>query len=241
VYRRADRIDHARAAAQAFGAFITDLQDLPIEAIRPSIPGLHDTPARLAALQAAAERDALGRAAEAGPELAALLDRKATAAQLADAQLPLRVVHNDTKLNNVLFDQTTDRPLCVVDLDTVMPGLALHDFGDLVRSAAASGLEDAAHVQFRLELFDALVTGYLDGAGAILSDIERVLLAVAPSVITLELAARFLTDYLQGDRYFKTDRAGQNLDRCRAQLALLEDMERHESQMRRVVLERIRC
>jgi aminoglycoside phosphotransferase (APT) family kinase protein len=240
VYRRVDRVDHARAAARAFGEFLTDLQDLPTGAIGASVPGLHDTPARLAALRAAAGRDELGRVAEVEPELAALLDREADAARLADAGLPLRVVHNDTKLNNVLFDRATDRPLCVVDLDTVMPGLALHDFGDLVRSAAASGLEDAASVDFRLEVFEALVAGYLDGAGAILTDGERALMAAAPRVITLELAARFLTDYLQGDRYFKTSRPGQNRDRCRAQLALLQDMERQEAQMQRVVGDLIR-
>ncbi len=241
VYRRADRVGHARDAARAFGDFLSDLQDLPVDSIHPSIPGLHDTPARLAELRAAAERDELSSARGVARELEALLGRASTAELLNDRQLPIRVVHNDTKLNNVLFDRRTDRPLCVVDLDTVMPGLALHDFGDLVRSAAASGLEDAASVHFRLEVFEALVSGYLDGAGEILTDIERELLAVAPRVITLELAARFLADYLQGDRYFKTTRPGQNLDRCQAQLALLEDMERNEAQMRRLVLGKIRC
>lgn len=239
VYRRAEGVAQARAAARAFGAFLSDLQDLPIDRIGSTIPGLHDTPARLAALRAAADLDDLGRAGEVRAELHALLERRATAEQLSRARLPIRVVHNDTKLNNVLFDRRTDQPLCVVDLDTVMPGLALHDFGDLVRSAAASGLEDAARVSFRLDLFEALVAGYLVGAGEILTDVERALLAVAPRVITLELAARFLTDYLQGDRYFKTSRPGQNLDRCRAQLGLLEDMERQRTGMERAVLDRI--
>ena len=235
VYRRAHTVAHAHAAARAFGEFLADLRDLPVERIGATVPGLHDTPARLAALRGAAERDPLGRAAEAGPELRALLERRATAEQLSRARVPQRVVHNDTKLNNVLFDRHTDRPLCVVDLDTVMPGSALHDFGDLVRSAAASGLEDAAGARLRLDLFEALVAGYLEGAGNILSDDERALLAVAPRVITLELAARFLTDYLQGDRYFKTARPGQNLDRCRAQLALLMDMEAQQRQMEQLV------
>ena len=148
-------------------------------------------------------------------------------------ELPERVVHNDTKLNNVLFDQRSGEALCVIDLDTVMPGLLPHDFGDMVRSAAA--VPGADGLRFDAARYAALAEGYLTGLGDRLSAGERHYLAVAPRVITLELAARFLVDHLQGDRYFRVTEAGQNLRRCREQLALLDSMERQNDALRRLL------
>jgi Ser/Thr protein kinase RdoA (MazF antagonist) len=145
-------------------------------------------------------------------------------------------VHNDTKLNNVLFDAETDEALCVVDLDTVMPGLAPYDFGDLVRSCALAQEDVAAAVpRFDLDLFEALLRGYLEGAGDMLSEAERAALPLACRVITYELGMRFLTDFLEGDRYFRTERPDHNLERARAQLALLQSMERERAAMQRLV------
>jgi len=172
----------------------------------------------------AEQADAIARRATQGGVLAA--------AQAA-GELRERVVHNDTKLNNVLFHRRTGEPLCVVDLDTAMPGLLLHDFGDLVRSVASVG--EGADTGFDLTHFAVLVKGYLAGAGDLLSAADLAYLAIAPKVLALELAARFLTDYLEGDRYFATTRPRENLERCIRQLALLVSMESQEGAMCRAV------
>ncbi len=231
----------AGAAARAYGAFVRRLADLPPPPLHETIPGFHDTAARRQVLLRVLESDPVNRARDARAEIDFILARDATATALANPRLPARVVHNDTKINNVLFDATSGEPLCVVDLDTVMPGLVLHDFGDLVRSAAA-GPEDAAAGSaggLRLAYFETLVRGYLEGAGDLLTADELDALALAPQVITLELAMRFLTDDLAGDVYFKVARERHNLARCRAQLRLLADMEAAEPVMRDIV-ERIR-
>ncbi|NIV75236.1 MAG: phosphotransferase [Gammaproteobacteria bacterium] len=224
----------ARAAARAYGAFVRALADLPGPSLHETIPGFHDTVARRDALLRVVAADPVNRARNVRSEIDFILARESTASALASARLPVRVVHNDTKINNVLFDELSGQALCVLDLDTVMPGLVLHDFGDLARSAAA-GPEDSAAGGLRLPYFQALVEGYLEGAGDVLTAEELDRLALAPRVITLELAMRFLTDDLAGDVYFKVARERHNLERCRAQLRLLADMENAEQAMRDIV------
>ncbi len=192
-----------------------------------TLPGFHDTPARLDALEAAAREDRAGRLAEVKAELEGILDRRALGSALSRDDLPIRLVHNDAKLDNVLFDTATGEALCVVDLDTVMPGVVGHDFGDMVRSMSTRAPEDAAPgdlVEVDLSLFAAMTRGYLGVMGPHLSRVETQSLVPAGMVSTLEVAARFLTDHLQGDVYFRIDRPGQNLDRTRTQLALLESL-----------------
>ncbi len=230
----------AYRAAEAFGSFVRQLSDLPPPPLHTVLPGFHDTPARLGRLLQAIEADPRARAADSAPEVERILARQTTARALADAGLPERVVHNDTKISNVLFDRDTREALCVVDLDTVMPGLALHDFGDLVRSAAASAPEDspaALAPSMRMSLYEALLKGWVHGLGPSLTRPECGLLATAPRVIALELAARFLTDHLEGDRYFAITRPGQNLARCRSQLHLLQSMETQGGEMERLARE----
>ena len=154
---------------------------------------------------------------------------------LTDAgKIPLRVTHNDTKINNVMIDSQTDEAVCVIDLDTVMPGLALYDFGDLVRTATSPSAEDepdVSKVEMQMPMFEALVEGYLDAAGNFLNETEIKHLVFSGRLITLEVAIRFLTDYLEGDVYFKTHRPGQNLDRCRTQIQLVKEIESKEPEM----------
>lgn len=237
TYDVAPAADVTRRAAAAYGDFVRRLADLPGPPLHETLPGFHDTPARRRALLRALEADACNRAGEASDAIEAVLARGVTAAALVHPELPMRVVHNDTKINNVLFDVRSGEALCVLDLDTVMPGLILHDFGDLARSAAA-GPEDAAGGGaggLSLGRFEALVQGYLEGTGDLLTPGELEHLALAPRVITLELAMRFLTDHLEGDRYFKMAHPGHNLERCRAQLRLLAEMEAAEAAMHDIV------
>jgi aminoglycoside phosphotransferase (APT) family kinase protein len=229
---RATSAASAREAARAFGLFLRQLGDLPPPRLFETIPAFHDTPARLAALERVAGRDPAGRLASCRAELAALLERRALASalalRLAKGELAERPVHNDAKLANVLFDQATGEALAVVDLDTVMPGLALHDFGDLARSAVSDSAEDEVDldkVAVRVPVFQALASGFAEGAGDCLSPTELSLLATAAEVVTYEQAARFLTDHLAGDPYYRIERPGHNLDRARAQLRLLDRLE----------------
>jgi len=228
----------AYKAARAFGEFQNQLTDLPLSRLHETIQDFHHTRKRLSALEQAIAEDALNRAQAARSEIVLAQNHRALADALLDAGLPKRVTHNDTKLNNVLFDATTGEALCVIDLDTVMPGLALYDFGDLVRSCATSAREDEpdiTKVHLDLPVFEALARGYLSTAGHFLTRAERELLAVSAMVITFELGMRFLTDFLTGDKYFKIHRASHNLDRSRAQFALLESMLQQEAAMNRVV------
>jgi aminoglycoside phosphotransferase (APT) family kinase protein len=243
-WERAETAPQAGAAALAFGRFLGQLADLPEPPLHETIPRFHDTPARLEALERASARDASGRASSTRRETAAVLDRRSVAHALADrvkaGDLAIRTAHNDAKIANVLFDTSTGAPLCVVDLDTVMPGLALHDFGDLVRSATSDSAEDErdlARVSVRTEVFEALARGFIEGAGDIVSPLERSLLVTAGQVIVLEQAARFLTDHLEGDPYYGVDRPGHNLDRARSQLRLLESLEAREAELEQVVLD----
>ncbi len=221
----------AFAAARAFGAFATALADLPPPPLAETIPGFHDLDGRFAALQRAACADPKCRAAGARAEIeaaGAAYHRIAHAlSQRGAGALPRRVVHNDCKFDNVLFDDASGEALCVVDLDTVMEGRLLHDFGDLVRTAATTAPEDAedlAGVDFDLERFDALARGYLRGVGSLVTPAEVATLALSGPNQALENAIRFLTDHLEGDVYFRVQRPDHNLVRARAQLRLLERM-----------------
>jgi Ser/Thr protein kinase RdoA (MazF antagonist) len=228
----------AFAAAQAFGQFQKLLADLPAPRLHDTIPDFHHTPKRFAALEKAVAADACNRAAQAKPEIEFARRHQAVCHDLLDAQLPERVTHNDTKINNVLLDEATGEGVCVIDLDTVMPGLALYDFGDMVRSMtnpAAEGERDLAKVEMQFPVFEALLRGYLSSAAEFLTPAEKSFLPVAGQVITFELGLRFLADFLAGDAYFKVSREGENLDRCRVQFKLFESIRRQESAMNRLV------
>lgn len=223
----------ARTAAFAFARFARDLSDLPPPRLHETIPAFHDTPARLRVLDAVVAEDRLGRVASAARELAEIDAMRHLAAPITDAfaagLIPERITHNDTKINNVMLDTNTGEAICVVDLDTVMPGLALYDFGDLVRVAANPAREDSGRLkalEARRDMYEACTDGFLKGFGGYLTAQEIDLMPIAGAVITFELAVRFLSDYLDGDRYFKTSRPGHNLDRARTQIALASSLEK---------------
>ena len=239
--RTFDAVQSAQQAyegARAFGRFLEMLADLPAPRLHDTIPGFHFTPGRLAALEDAVVRDSAGRVQSAGPEIAFALARKSMAGALVNSGLPERVTHNDTKINNVLLDDQTGEGICVIDLDTVMPGFAAYDFGDLVRSAtcpAAEDERDLSKVTMRFDLFEALARGFLNGAGALLTRAEKDSLVLGGNLITFTMGIRFLTDYLNGDTYYKVHRANHNLDRCRTQFKLLESIEAQESRMEQFI------
>ncbi|MFW6154976.1 MAG: phosphotransferase enzyme family protein [Planctomycetota bacterium] len=225
-------------AARAFGAFQTLLVDLPGERLHETIPDFHNTPKRYEAFQAALDADAHNRAIRAKAEIGWLRARRDRASALLDlhrqALVPERITHNDTKLNNVLLDDVTGEALCVIDLDTLMPGLALYDFGDLVRNGtnpAAEDEPDVSTVTMHLPMFDALVRGYLGAAGDVLTPAEIANLPLGGMVVTYEQALRFMTDYLQGDTYYKTRRPDHNLDRSRTQIALVDSIDAQRDAM----------
>ncbi len=232
----------ARQAAAAFGAFQEMLRDMPGPRLAETIPLFHHTPSRFAALEKAIAADSHGRASACRAEIDFCLARKAITGELIRLQesglIPERVTHNDTKINNVMLDNATGEGVCVIDLDTVMPGLALYDFGDMVRtctSPAAEDEKDLSKVVMRMPVFRELVEGYLSAAGSFLTPAERENLPFSGKLITFEIGIRFLTDYLSGDVYFKTHRPGHNLDRCRTQFALVASIETQEKEMARLV------
>ena len=220
-------------AARAFGDFLARLESRPASELCETIPRFFSSPYRLEQLDAARAADVAGRVRLASRELAFVESRRQLVPimedGLASGLIPPRIVHGDTKLNNVLFDRETLRPRCIVDLDTCMPGYALYDFGDLVRFTAATAAEDERDlglVDVDVELYRALADGYLAGAGAALSSIERELMPTAARLVTLTIGMRFLADYLAGDVYFKTHFDDHNLVRARVQFALVAAMER---------------
>jgi hypothetical protein len=232
----------AAAAARGFGEFQRLLVDLPGKRLNETIPHFHDTRRRFEALQRAIATDAKGRAAEARDDIKFALAQEPLVDVLLDLQrrgeIPERVTHNDAKLNNVMLDDATQEAVCVIDLDTVMPGVALNDFGDMVRSATNSAAEDErdlAQVEARLPIFEGLVEGYLGAARSFLNEAEVAHLVVSGRVITFEIGIRFLTDFLEGDVYFKTKRAGHNLDRARNQFAVLRSLDAQRSKMEAMV------
>jgi Ser/Thr protein kinase RdoA (MazF antagonist) len=237
-YETATSVDQAFQAAQAFGRFQQQLSSLPPPRLHETIPDFHHTPKRFAALEQAIAADAKGRAVLAKPEIDFALAHQSITGVLLQANLPERITHNDTKFNNVLLDEATGESLCVIDLDTVMPGLALYDFGDMVRtttSPAAEDEQDLGKVTMQFPMFEALVRGYLWAAGEFLTKSEKKFLAFSGKLITFETGIRFLADFLNGDTYFKIHREGHNLDRCRTQFKLVESIEMQEEEMNRLV------
>lgn len=225
----------ARAAAKALGGFLKAMTDFPVADLRLPLPGFHDTAARLAAFRAAVDADACSRAGAAGPLIKEAFAHASLAHELPLRGLPTRAVHNDTKLANVLLDARSGEGLCVLDLDTVMPGLSAHDFGDLVRSAAFDGGEEDAEARLDLERLEALAVGYRDGAEGSLSPRERAAFGLGARVIAFELGLRFLMDHLEGDVYFGAARPEQNLHRAHAQFARLRALEAQSREVEEIL------
>jgi hypothetical protein len=225
-------------AAKAYGRFQTLLADLPAPRLHDTIPDFHHTPKRFAALVKTIENDACNRAGLAKTEIDFALKRASIVDVLINAGLPERVTHNDTKFNNVMLDDITGEGVCVVDLDTLMPGLMLYDFGDMVRTTTSPAKEDELdlkQVTMQMPMFEALLRGYLTFAGGFLTPAEKQWLAFSGKLITFEIGLRFLTDFLGGDTYFKVHRNGHNLDRCRTQFKLVESMEMQEESMNELI------
>ncbi len=229
-------------SGKSFGGFLRELEDYPADTLHETIEKFHDTRKRLADFDKALARDVKNRAKNCAAEIAFIQQRRADCAVLMDlleaGRLPLRVTHNDTKLNNILFDEKTGDALCVIDLDTIMPGLALNDYGDSIRFGASTAAEDepdASKVHFDLYLFELYTRGYLEAAGEALTDTEKEYLPWGAKLMTLECGTRFLTDYLQGDTYFKVSHPKHNLERCRTQFKLVADMERVWDEMAAIV------
>ncbi|MDR3774025.1 MAG: aminoglycoside phosphotransferase family protein [Terracidiphilus sp.] len=237
-YDAVESTAQAFQAGRAFGRFQQLLADLPAPRLNDTIPDFHHTPRRFAAFEQAVAADAAGRAIHARAEIGFALAHRSMTGELLNAGLPERVTHNDTKFNNVMLDEATGEGLCVIDLDTVMPGLALYDFGDMVRTTTSPAMEDErdlSKVDLQFPMFEALVRGYLSTAGGFLTKAEKDLLAFSGKLITFEIGIRFLTDYLAGDTYFKIHRQGHNLDRCRTQFKLVESIENQEEAMNRLI------
>lgn len=231
----------AYQAAKAFGSFQDLVSDLPVEEVTETIPDFHNTPKRYAMLMEAVAADTEDRVKHVTAEIDFIRQREGLCKQLvelaAQGKLPVRVTHNDTKLNNVMMDSDTDEAVCVIDLDTVMPGLSLYDFGDLVRTATSPAEEDEkdlSKVEMRMSMFEALAEGYIDGCDC-LTPLEIENLVTGGKLMTLEVGIRFLTDYLEGDQYFKTKYDEHNLVRCRTQLKLVECIESKEVEMNKFV------
>jgi hypothetical protein len=242
TYDRVEDLRHVYSASKAFGNFQKMLAELPGARLHETIPDFHHTRKRYDAFLAALEFDPVHRAAVVKPEIDFVLAHEKDAGDVVDGllsgRIPERVTHNDTKLNNVMIDDRTGEGICVIDLDTVMPGSILYDFGDSVRLGAATAAEDErdlAKVGFDLGLFDRLAAGYLDAARDFLVPAETERLAFSAKLLTLECGIRFLTDHLKGDVYFKVHREGHNLDRCRTQFKMVAEMEKQMAAMDAVV------
>ena len=249
---RADTYDliespvQALQAAKAFGGFQKQLVDLPGGRLNETIPDFHNTPKRFEALEKAVQEDRVNRARIAKAEIDFAMKHKDMSGVLIEKHeeglIPERVTHNDTKLNNVMLDDESSEGICVIDLDTVMPGLVLYDFGDMVRTATNAAEEDerdVSKVRMQMTMFEALVAGYLETAGDFLNETEKEHLVFGGKIITFENGIRFLTDFLSGDVYFKVHRDGHNLDRCRTQFRLVESIIEQEDAMNGFVESRV--
>jgi aminoglycoside phosphotransferase (APT) family kinase protein len=234
--------EQAFQAGRAFGEFQSLLVDLPGERLHETIPNFHNTRKRFTALQQALQHDHYNRVKDARREIEFALKREPIVDIILDAmakrKIPERITHNDTKFNNVMLDTLTGEAKCVVDLDTVMPGCALYDFGDMVRTATSPTLEDErdlSKVKMHMPTFKKLAQGYLSTAGSFLTHAEKAHLAFSGKLITFEIGIRFLTDFLSGDTYFRIHRPDHNLDRCRTQFKLVESIEHQEAAMQKFV------
>lgn len=241
-FQRAETPERFYASGLTFGRFQHRLRDYPAHTLFETIARFHDTQNRLALFQRALSADPLGRAGEVRAEtdfiLARTNDCGVALRALREGRLPLRVTHNDTKLNNILLDAKTGAGVCVIDLDTVMPGLSINDFGDSIRFGATHAAEDErdlGKVNFELSLYEVYTKGFLEGTAGSLTEAELEYLPWGARLMTLECGIRFLTDYLEGDRYFAIDRPGKNLDRARTQFKLVSDMERAWTEMNDIV------
>ena len=230
-------------SALAFGSFAQMLNGFPVEELHETIVNFHNTPDRYRIFHEVLEKDPMGRAKDVQPEIEFVLAREAemgTLQRMRDSgELPSRVTHNDTKLNNVLFNAGNRKALCVIDLDTVMPGLSLYDYGDSIRFGAATAAEDErdlSKMEMSLSRFRAYTRGYLEACPD-LTEAEIAMMPMGAKTMTLECGVRFLTDYLDGDHYFAIHREGQNLDRARTQFKLVADMETKWEQMQSIVQE----
>ncbi len=234
--------DLFEASARAFGRFQWLLADYPAHTLHESIVNFHNSEDRFAKFLAVLEADKLGRAKEVEAEIQFVMDRKADCSvalnALREGKLPLRVTHNDTKLNNVLIDENTLEGVCIIDLDTTMPGLSMYDFGDSIRFGANHSAEDEkdlSKVNFDIELYKRYTRGFIEGAKGGLTQAELDYLPWGAKLMTLECGMRFLTDHLDGDNYFRIHYPGQNLDRCRTQFKLVADMEARWAEMHKIV------
>jgi hypothetical protein len=234
----------AREAARMFGWFQSLLTDLPGPALHETIPGFHDTPRRFERFEEVLRADVRNRAKSAGPEIDFLFENAAICRVLSDlvagGEIPVRIAHYDTKINNVMLDRDTGKGVCVIDLDTVMPGLSIHDFGDLVRTAACPAAEDErdlSKVVVEVPLFETLARGFAQETGRFLTPAEKSHLTFGGKIITFEQMIRFLTDYLAGDVYYKVHREDHNLDRARTQMKLVRSIIEQEETLNRLVEE----
>lgn len=241
-YDAAESTEDFYNSAVAFGNFQRLLADYPADTLYETIPNFHNTIDRFHKFKKAVEEDVCGLAEEVPGDIQFVLDREKDTHVICDLlknkEIPLRVTHNDTKLNNIMMDNETGKGICVIDLDTVMPGSALYDYGDSIRFGASTGAEDEPNLDLiscDMELFEAYTKGYIEGCGGRLTQKEIELLPMGAKLMTLECGIRFLTDYLQGDIYFKIHRRGQNLDRCRTQFKLVADMEQKWDIMEAIV------
>ena len=242
AYDMIEKPVHFYEAGRAFGEFQGWLSDFPVGILVETIPHFHDTVRRMADFRRAVRENQAGRRDDAEDEIAFSLDRENEAGTivelLASGDIPYRVTHNDTKINNILFDAATDKALCVIDLDTVMPGTSVYDFGDAVRSGASTAREDEedlSKVHFDLGMFERFTKGFLEETRGLLTPEEIRLLPLGAKIITLELASRFLADYLDGDVYFKIHRPDHNLVRARNQIRLVQEMEETFPDMEEIV------
>lgn len=229
-------------SGKAFGHFQRQLAEYPAEELTETIVDFHNTPVRLETFKKAVEEDILGRAHLVEEEIKFVMDRAGEAGaameMLKEGKLPLRVTHNDTKLNNIMIDDGTGEALCIIDLDTIMPGLSIFDFGDSIRFGANTADEDepdVSKVSLSLPLFEIYTKGFLEGCQGSLTKEERDMLPMGAKLMTFECGMRFLTDYLQGDTYFRISRENHNLDRTRTQFALVADMEKKWNEMAEIV------
>jgi len=241
-YDKVERPEQFYDSAVAFGNFQYLLRDYPAETLVETIANFHNTPDRFRQLMEAVQSDKFSRLSEVGAEVDFAVARQQFMQTLEiahnEGRLPLKVTHNDTKLNNILFDKDTGAALCIIDLDTIMPGYSVNDFGDSIRFGATTALEDEADlskVNFDISLYELYVKGFIEGAKGGLTDCELEMLPIGAIMMTLECGMRFLTDYLSGDTYFRTSRPRQNLDRARNQFKLVSDMEKNLDKMREIV------
>ncbi len=242
AYQQIENDDDFYTCGLAFGEFQQMLAEYPAEKLHETIVNFHNTPSRFADFKKALAEDKMGRAKDVQPEINFVLAHECKAdaitSKLESGEIPYRVTHNDTKLNNILIDDATGKAKCVIDLDTVMPGAAAYDFGDSIRFGASTGAEDEtdlSKISVDTHLFEVFTKGYLSTANKFLTPAEKDSLVTGAYLMTLECGVRFLTDYLNGDVYFKIHREHHNLDRCRTQFKLVADMEEREAELRAIV------